>query len=146
VQDFYDWYISKAVEKATTDPVGLALNYKRDSFRAELAQGLKEVRSKEKTDKDGGLDFDPILNSQDPGDPGDSYVAGNVVRKGDTYTVELHGVFARLKSQEKPMVLAELKLENGKWMFINFHYPNSTSEQNENLLTLIKNYLASSSK
>jgi len=146
VQDFYNWYMSKALERINSDPVGLALKYKRDAFSSELVRGLEEVRAEQKADKDAGLDFDPILNSQDPGDPGDSYVASKAARRGDTYTVELHGVFAKLKPQKEPMILAELKFEKGKWIFINFHYPNSTSEQNENLLILIKNYLALSSK
>ena len=146
MQEFYDWYMSRALGKINRDPLGLALKYKRESFSTTLAQGLEEVRAKEKADKDAGLDFDPILNTQDPGDPGDSYVASKVTRRGDTYTVELHGNLAQLKPQREPMVLAELKLEDGKWIFINFHYPNSTSEQNENLLNLIKNYLALSSR
>jgi hypothetical protein len=146
VQDFYNWYMSKALKRISSDPLGLALKYKRAAFSPELVRGLEAVRAEQKSDKDVGLGFDPILNSQDPGDPGDSYVAGRVARRDDTYTVELHGVFSRLKMQREPLVLAELKIENGKWVFVNFHYPNSTSEQNENLLVLIKNYLALSSK
>lgn len=146
VQDFYNWYMSKALKRIPSDALGLALKYKRDAFSHELVRGLEAVRAEQKADKDVGLDFDPILNSQDPGDPGDSYVAGRVARKDDTYTVELHGVFSRLQMQKEPLVLAELKIENGKWVFVNFQYPNSTSEQNENLLVLIKNYLALSSK
>lgn len=104
-------------------------------------RGLAQVEAKEKADKDAGLDFDPILNSQDPGNPGDSYVVGKVAHKGEAYTVELYGVFSKKKT-EKPLVMPELKLEHDRWIFINFHYPNGTSKQNDNLLTLIQNYLA----
>ena len=122
------------------DSLYLALKYKRSAFSAALVKGLEQVEAKEKAKKDAGLDFDPIVNSQSPGDPGDSYVVGKVAHKGEACTVELYGVFSRKKTG-KPLVMPELKIKHDRWIFTNFHYPNGTSKQNDNLLTLIPNYL-----
>ena len=52
-----------------------------------------------------GLDFDPLLNSQDPGD---HYVVGRIKLKGeDTCWAELH-IGSSGKKSKDPYVAAEL--------------------------------------
>jgi len=42
-------------------------------------------------------------------------------------------------------VVPELNFELGRWVFVNFHYPDCSYPQNENLLSLITAYLSESS-
>ena len=42
------------------------------------------------------------------------------------------------KESPKPDVTPELAFENGHWIFLNFHYPNTGSPNNENLLALLQ--------
>jgi len=83
------------------------------------------------------LDFDPILNTQDPAD---RYVVRSVMRRGGHYWANVYGVWSRpVSGQEKqPQVVAELNFKNGRWVFVNFHYPNSTNPDNENLLSMLR--------
>ncbi len=139
VQGFYDWYLPK-VRVLSGDPLQDALKYKHSVFSRELLRGLAETKAREIADKDAGLDFDPILNTQDAGDPGDPpYSVRNVARKGDKYWAD---VYLSDKKTEKPWVVAELMVDHGHWVFTNFHYPDSPYPQSENLLSLIRNYLA----
>lgn len=139
VRTFYNWYVPKA-QDLQGDPLDLALKQKPSPFSAELVQGLNRVAAVAKRENDPGLDFDPVLNSQDPGDPGDSYVIVKTAYKNDVCTIELHGKFRN--SPDVAIVAPELRLERGRWVIVNFHYPDSNDKQNENLLTMIKNYLA----
>ena len=140
VQTFYDWYLPKA-QDLDGDPLDLALKEKPSPFSAAIVRGLNRVAAESKAENDAGLDFDPILNTQDPGDPGDSYVVAKTTYKDDVCMVELYGVFSGKKT-DQPLVAPELKFKSGRWIFVNFHYPNSTDKRNENLLILIGNYLA----
>jgi hypothetical protein len=36
------------------------------------------------------------------------------------------------------MVLPEMKQENGRWVFTNFHYPDVTTPTDENLIAELK--------
>jgi hypothetical protein len=83
-----------------------------------------------------GIDFDPILNSQDPCK---RYEVGKITRKGDNYWVEVYGVCSGKKS-EKPDVIPELARIGGKWLFVNFHYENLMEEypQSGDLLAKLK--------
>jgi len=138
VQAFYDWYVPKSLMPHEGFASDLALKLKHSSFSPELARQLKEdsdVRAE--AAKEGeldGLDFDPFLHSQDPDE---HYVAGRIAVKGTSYWAEVHSVRDGKKS-EKPDVVAELVRENGRWIFVNFHY-GTMDEPGNNLLNILKN-------
>jgi hypothetical protein len=144
VQDFYDWYAPKAADDALkSGPLNLAMRVKRHAFTSELARQLKELLEFQERDREVWLDFDPLLNSQDPAE---RYVAGKVVRAGSNYLVEVHEIRSG-KESEKPVVLPELMIKDGQWSFVNFHYPNFTPPSpNENLLDILKSIRQSRQK
>ena len=76
-----------------------------------------------------GLDFDPFLNSQDPAE---RYEVGRISHKGDSYFVDIHGVWSD-KRHENPDVMAEVLHKNAHWVFVNFHYP-----EDRDLLAVLK--------
>jgi len=82
-----------------------------------------------------GLDFDPILACQDC-DIG-SNVEKTTIKDGRCWA-EVHG--GRDKSGNSELrVIPELALKDGKWEFVNFHYPNPERPEFENLLSLLEN-------
>ena len=81
-----------------------------------------------------GLDFDPILACQDC-DIG-SNVEKTTIKDGRCWA-EVHG--GRDKSGNSELrVIPELALKDGKWEFVNFHYPNPERPEFENLLSLLE--------
>ena len=54
------------------------------------------------------------------------------------YRVEVYSVSSGKKSP-KPVVVPELTLKAGRWIFVNFHYGNSKDSGFENLVSLMKN-------
>lgn len=123
-------------KKRTARLVIQGWNPKRANFSPELMRQLKEDAAAQAkvTGEIVGLDFDPILFSQNPGQ---RYIAGNVTPKGDRYWVDVYGVWDGKKSA-KPSVVPELIYRNGKWVFVNFHYGHSKFPENENLLSVLK--------
>ncbi len=146
VQKFYDWYVAreKALSKANSqkDIMEVAMKEKRFAFSPELLKALQEDVAAARKDPDEfvGLDFDPILASQE--EP-ERYAVGEVRTKGDSSTLPQHSpslvlsgsrqmlnvaylvdVFGFLegKKDAKPTVVAELISKNGQWIFTNFHY------------------------
>lgn len=121
VQKFYDWYMPIVQRPRASS----AFDIVRDRpylFSPRLFRALKQDSDAQaKSDELVGLDFDPFLNTQDPGDPGDHYEVGKVEREGDTYSVEVFGGFSGEKS-DKPEVLAKVARRNGRWVFVNFYY------------------------
>jgi hypothetical protein len=140
VQQFYDWYLAR--EKASMNDKNqesafeAALSEKAAWFRPELLQALKDdlAASNKSPDEVVGLDFDPFLNSQEEIE---HCVVGEVHRKGDRYLVDVFCILEGKKSP-KPDVVPELALENGKWVFVNFHYGESDTPVNENLLSILQ--------
>jgi hypothetical protein len=65
------------------------------------------------------------------------FVVGRVHHKGDRYLVDLFGVREGKKSLE-PDVVPELALQNGKWVFTNFHHGESDIRVNENLVSILQ--------
>ncbi len=136
VQKFYNWYVAreKALTKANShkDVMEVALKEKRSAFSPELARALDEdvIASRKSPGEIVGLDFDPILASQE--DP-ERYVVGEVHANGNHYLVDVFG-FLEGKKDSKPTVVAELTLKNGQWTFANFHYEGDTS----NLVDVLK--------
>ncbi len=131
VQSFYDWYVPKSLAENPTPAWVLAIQQKRSLFSPQLLSALSGDFSAQAKSSGSivGLDFDPFLNGQDTGD---RYEVGRVAKSGDSYRVEVHGVWSGKKS-ENPDVIVELSRHRGHWLFTNFLYP-----QNRNLLATLK--------
>lgn len=140
VQQFYDWYLAKGNEltkgQSHESALEVTLREKQSSFNPGLVKALQEdlSASKKSPDEIVGLDFDPFLNAQDTPE---RYVVGEVQPKGDHFWVEVFGLWEG-KKNSKPDVVPELALENGKWIFTNFHYGKSDIPVNENLVTILQ--------
>lgn len=122
VQGFYDWYVPKALHDTAGPAWNLALKAKPSAFSPQLAQALQED-SAAQAKADGeieGLDFDPFLDSQDPGR---HYRVGRVIQKANSYWVDVHLVSSG-KMHPKPSVIAEVAQKSGQWQFVDFHYSN----------------------
>jgi hypothetical protein len=135
VQDFYDWYLTKALAGKLPSPSSkLALQRKPEVFSTELYRRLKEDRdAQDKTPGElVGLDFDPFLNSQDPSP---YFTVVGITRKGASYWVDVYGVDSG-KRQEH--VIPELVQQNGHWVFVNFHYGKNEWSDDANLLSILK--------
>ena len=135
-QGFYDWYVPNALKKSESSAWDLALKGKNSVFSPDLVRALQEdSRAQEKAGGDiVGLDFDPFLNTQDPRQ---KYVLGDVTVNDDSCRVPVHGESTG-KRIPKPDVTAELRRENGKWLFVNFHYGKSQWSADENLVDILK--------
>jgi hypothetical protein len=131
VEGFYAWYVPKALSGHSGPAWSAAVKEKGSYFSPEL--GRKLLEDSEAQAKDAGeivgLDFDPFLNSQDPGR---SYSVGKVVPKRGSYLAEIHRVVSG-KPEEKLTATAEITGRNGRWYFVNFFYPDG-----HNLLDVLK--------
>ncbi len=138
VRNFYGWYVPKA-RTETLNSDDAALKARRSAFSQRLLKGLQAVDEDAKLNQEAGLDFDWILNSQDPGDLGDpDYLVRNARVTGNACRVDV----ARQRSDRKTeRIVPELNFAAGGWVFVNFYYPDSTSPESENLLNMIRVYL-----
>ena len=142
LKDFYAWYlpIAQAEIERHVEPLDLTMKANPPVLSRELASGLEAVDAEVKKTGDAGLDFDPILNSQDPGGPGGPpYIVRDVKVEGKTCRANVY--YQSIKGQTEKIVIPELEARNNRWIFTNFHYPNFPRDPNSNLLTIIKNYL-----
>ena len=129
VQGFYDWYVPVAHAETKKQPAwDIALNKKGDSFAQALSRALRKEDAIHSKLQDAGLDEDPFLNSQDPGE---RYVVGDARMTGDHCSADVYGIYSGRRSG-KPEVVPELTLLNEKWIFVNFRY------QSSDLLGLLK--------
>jgi hypothetical protein len=82
-----------------------------------------------------GLDFDPILNSQDPAK---HYVASHPTHRGKSFFVEVRGITDGKKGAAAD-VMPELVQSGKSWVFVNFLYPASGKDQpKSDLLGVLK--------
>src|SRR5258708_2574471 len=120
VQTLYDWYGAKAVHAHAGRSSDSALKYKRSAFSSELTRSLTEdSNAQKKADEIVGLDFDPFLGGQDTCEP---YSLKKVTITGSKCQVEVFG--SSCEKQAKADVVPELELTGGRWLFVNFSYPN----------------------
>jgi hypothetical protein len=130
VQEFYKWYVPKALSDNPTGAWNLALKYRNSAFSRELAELLREDSvAQAKCGELVGLDFDPFLNSQDPAE---SYEVAGIDQKGEHYRANIYSVQSSKRS-EKPRVSADLLERDSHWVFVNFFYPDGG-----NLLAILK--------
>ncbi|MGH9735000.1 MAG: hypothetical protein ACRD8A_10485 [Candidatus Acidiferrales bacterium] len=138
-QTFYTWYVGQIFEsfdKKNMDPLLQALGYKGHPFSRELEQGIRKVRAEEEKSHEAILDFDPILDTQDPAE---HYVVRKVTMKSGHYWAEIYGVWPTPHPElgKRPEVVAEMSYQ-GRWIFVNFHYPGDPDPRSENLLSMLK--------
>jgi hypothetical protein len=135
VQKFYDWYVAKSKNPTSADlALDTALRMRGDAFSAELCKRLKEdnAAAAKSPGEIVGLDFDPILNSQEESTP---YKVEKVHVKGSSFLVDVYSVEGGKKSAE-PTIQPELSHNNGKWQFVNFHY--KVDKKDDDLLNILK--------
>jgi hypothetical protein len=134
VEEFYNWYVPKARD-TNVDSIDLALKDRRSAFSPRLLKGVEAVEANARRNKEAGLDFDWILNTQDPGDPGDpGYSVRNATLSGSMCRVEVYLQLPEGKFQKD--VMPQLSFQNRRWLFANFLYP-----QSDNLLRQTRAYL-----
>lgn len=130
VQNFYGWYVrleNTDAPKQTEAPLERAIRQKRDLFSAELIGLVEQADVEQRRVDDAGIDFDPILNTQDAAD---RYITERVTVTGERCYAEIHAAYppTRRKDYSKPDVIAELSRTNHRWRFVNFHYPDNPPE------------------
>ena len=144
VKDFYGWYLrtDRAAYPHGVWPYDLTMRAKPRLLSSELLSGLRAVDAQAHKNQDPGLDFEPILNTQDAGDPGDPpYVVRDVKVEGKVCRAD---VYSQWNGKVEKIVIPELRAENGRWVFTNFQYPNDPYPQTNNLVSQIKTYLKTS--
>lgn len=141
VKEFYAWYLNadRTAGPHGVWPYELTLKANPPLLSKELIYGLNAVDAEAAKAQDPGLDFEPILNTQDGGGPGDPpYLVRDVkVTEG----VCRADVYSQYGGKAEKIVIPELRAENGRWIFTNFHYPDDRYPQTNNLINLIKSYL-----
>lgn len=138
-QAFYNWYVQKVAESdhgVKADPLLEALEYKGHPFASELAGKIRAVTAKQKKLYKVLLDFDPILNTNVPAK---QYVVRRVTQKNGHYRAEIYalGDAAHPQPYDGPQVIVEMSYSQGRWVFVNFHYPGSPYPESENLLSIL---------
>jgi hypothetical protein len=121
VQGFYDWYVPVVLRFDKEAPWHMALRRRPRDFSSELTAALKQSDAEAKADGDPVLDFEPLLDAQDPA----------AKYKVDKATAASGRCFASVSASSKPKseladVVAELVKNQGQWVFVNFRYPNGT--------------------
>jgi hypothetical protein len=119
VQEFYKWYMPKALNSKITRAWDLALKHKSAAFSHELAQLLREDSAAQaKCEELVGIDFDPFLNTQDPAD---GYEVGEIKQNDKHYRADIYSVESGKRS-EKSRVSVDIVENEGHWVFVNFFY------------------------
>jgi hypothetical protein len=130
VSQFYNWYVPQALQDRAEPAWHVALKKKSEDFAPPLARLLRaDWAAQDKCEDLVGLDFDPFLNSQDPAQ---HYEVGEITREGSIYKAAIYSMQAGQRGS-KPDVSASLKRSDGRWMFINFYYPDGGD-----LVTILK--------
>lgn len=137
-QEFYDWYLPNThVKQARMNHMPafeFALKNRRSSFDPDLVRLSDEGRAQAQRDGEPFLDFDPVLNSQDPSR---HYEVKEIAVKDGHCRADVYGEPPG-RAGGKPDVVAELTLKGGHWIFADFFYPDSKDPDNRSLLRMLK--------
>jgi hypothetical protein len=137
VQDFYDWYFDKLNAAAGKPNSGSTVDdvlRRRPRVLTEKLDRLlrdDETAAARSPGEIVGLDFDPFINAQDW--DGKYFVKRVDVTGGDCRA----SVWGLDSGHQLEIVEPELEMQDGKWVFVNFHYSRNTSPDNENLIDLL---------
>jgi hypothetical protein len=139
VQQFYDWYVAKenALMKRNSleSALEVTLREKRSSFSPELVKGLKEdlAASKNRLRRSWGWISIPFSMPK-------ILLNATSWERSLRREIIIWSRFLGLGGQKKsnPDVVPELALENGQWIFTNFHYGKTDIPVNENLLSVLQ--------
>jgi len=139
VGEFYAWYVART---KNGDPLRVALRRKKANFSRELLLRLHEdaVTAAKSPGEIVGLDFDPVLSTQDPAG---KYIPGKVTQKGSQFLVEVFSVYTGKRS-EVPAVIPELRHAGGQWVFVNFLY--KSDGKTDDLLSILRRLKADRKK
>ena len=137
VQNFYNWYRLLAQTDHNVSTIELALQRKRFVFSRQLRALLdKDIRASHQVSGEVvGLDFDPILDSQEV--PAPKYEVGSVNFKKGAYWVTVWASNGHQRTP-KPTCILEIGSEDGHWVIQNVHYEDTGFSENENLITLLQ--------
>lgn len=131
VQEFYDWYAPIAASEKYR--LTVSLRARRSSFDPQLWQMLvADDTAQSKADEIVGLDFDPILNSQDPSP---KFIAKNASVKGGRCNAAVAGINQGIEEEH---VMPELIFTDGRWAFVNFHYQSEVAGKLRNSGDLVQ--------
>jgi len=123
VQKFLDWYVPMATasEREELPACIRAINQKKAIFDRTLVEALQRDWEAQDASPDFivGLEGDPFLDAQDPCN---RYVATRVVKKDQSFMVDIDGAGDCAERGSEHFV-AEVVQRNGRWIFVNFHYP-----------------------
>jgi hypothetical protein len=133
VRSFYDWYVSRA-----SMPGGVsesdALRYKKSVFSEQLFRALDaDNQAQARSTRIVGLDFDPFFNAQFTST---HYNLGNLYFINNRCFAPVY--FASPgPNMGHSSVVPELGLQNGRWVFLNFHFGTSN---NDDLLSILRSF------
>ena len=132
VQEFYSWYVPRAVSGSVAPAWMDAVRQRPASFAPAIVAALRRdsVLSASNPNEVVGLDGDPFLNAQDFCD---RYVARRAVPKARRFLVEVIGE-GRCASHSEADVVVEVARVGRTWRFENFRYLDPPDD----LLSLLK--------
>ena len=136
VSTFYVWYLPKALKNSRGPASDLVIRDRPYLLSPDLVRQLsEESEDQRKAGSDlVGLDFDPFLGGDGPAE---GYVVKKVTIKDNKCWAEVYGVWDG-KQYATPDVTPELMLKGGRWIFVNFYYPDMSSSRSANLLDALK--------
>jgi len=138
-QQFYDWYVPFAQKGVNGPAWGLVLQRKASYLGPQLYEALREDTGAQAKAKGElvGLDYDPFLATQDPGN---RYETRAVSWAKGKCTVEVWRSSSRATADktDKPAVVAELEQHNKTWRFTDFVYPSENTDLLKQLQQLKK--------
>jgi hypothetical protein len=115
VQNFYDWYVP--ITNSRNDRFTVMLRPRRSSFDPKLWRMLvADDEAQSRATEIVGLDFDPIVNSQDPSP---EFKVVSVSTTGNQCRAHVDGFNDGVREER---VTPELVYSDGRWVFLNFHY------------------------
>jgi hypothetical protein len=134
VRAFYDWYTPLALADLHVRTIDSALKARPAAFDTTLARELREddAAQAKASGELVGLDFDPVLASQDPCP---RYEVGRVDGAVPPYHVQVTATCDR-GAGLVPGLVAEVEPRGGGFVFVNFRYPSMKSDLRTELARL----------
>jgi hypothetical protein len=133
VRGFYDWYVPRS-NMLRGDSESDALKHKKPDFSQQLFRALDANRQAQaRSTRIVGLDFDPFLGAQFPST---RYELRDLHFSKDRCFVPVYFTSPGL-DRANSSVIPELGLQNGHWVFVNFHYGTS---KGYDLLSILRSF------